>query len=209
MRLTTGPNHAFCHESLVHRGKTMLRPILAICCAALVALTPIRTNALQRGVYEAKPVTVTATIEAIDEANRVVTLKGPKGNSVEVKAAEQMEGFNRLKVGDQVSATYFEAIVVELSKPGARPSTGAPVTSVTRKDRKPGGEARTERRFTVAIQAIDAAAASITVKGPQGRIVTLLVNDTKQLQTLKVGDTVDVTYFESLLVDVAPPPRKG
>jgi hypothetical protein len=109
----------------------MLRRIVAFCCAALVGLIPIGAIAAQRGVYEAKPVTITATIEAIDKANRAVTLKGPKGNSIEVNVADQMEGFNTLKVGDQVSATYFEAIVVEVSKPGARPSTGEPVTSLS------------------------------------------------------------------------------
>ena len=73
----------------------------------MIGLFPIRSSAAQRGVYEAPPVTVTATIEAIDKATRVVTLKGPKGNSIDVKTSDQMEGFGRLKVGDQVSATYF------------------------------------------------------------------------------------------------------
>jgi len=76
-------------------------------CAAFIALIPIRASA-QGGVIDSKPVTMTATIEAVDKANRTVTLKGPKGNSLEVKVEEQMEGFNRLKVGDQVSATYVE-----------------------------------------------------------------------------------------------------
>jgi hypothetical protein len=43
-------------------------------------------------------VPLTRSIEAIDKANRVVTLKGPAGNSVDVKAPDQMEGFNSLKV---------------------------------------------------------------------------------------------------------------
>jgi hypothetical protein len=77
-----------------------------------------------------------------------------------------------------------------------------------RKDRKPGGEARREQTFTVTIQAIDAAVPSVAVKGPQGRVLSLRVNDPKQLQAVKVGDTVDLTYVESLLVNVAPPPEK-
>jgi hypothetical protein len=177
-------------------------------CAVLIAVIPMRTSAAQGGVIESKPVTLTATIEAIDKANRAVTLKGPKGNSIEVKADEQMEGFNRLKVGDQVSATYYEAVVVELRKPGAPPSSGKPLTTIMRKDRKPGGEARREQTFTVTIQAIDTGASSVTVKGPQGRALNLQVSDPKQLQAVKVGDTVDLTYVESFLINVAPPPRK-
>jgi hypothetical protein len=33
------------------------------------------------------------------------------------------------------------------------------------------------------------------------------VRDPKNLQGLKVGDTVDVTFYESLLVKVARPPK--
>lgn len=182
--------------------------VFLFCCAAMIGLFPTRSSTAQRGVYEAPPVTVTASIEAIDKATRVVTLKGPKGNSIDVKTSDQMEGFGRLKVGDQVSATYFEAIVLEMRKPGSPPSSSAPVTSLTRKDRKPGAEVRREQTVTVTVQAIDATAPSVTVKGPEGRVLTLPVGDPKQLQNVKVGDTVAVRYYESLLVNVTPAPKK-
>jgi hypothetical protein len=58
------------------------------------------------------------------------------------------------------------------------------------------------------VEAIDAKAPSVTVKGPQGRVVPLAVRDATQLQNIKIGDTVDVTYYESLLVKVARPPNQ-
>jgi hypothetical protein len=39
------------------------------------------------------------------------------------------------------------------------------------------------------------------------RVVALALRDAKQVQNLKAGATVDVTYFESLLIKVARPPR--
>jgi hypothetical protein len=33
------------------------------------------------------------------------------------------------------------------------------------------------------------------------------VGDATQLQNLKIGDTVDVTYYEALLINVARPPK--
>ena len=39
------------------------------------------------------------------------------------------------------------------------------------------------------------------------RHVTLAVQDPKRLEALKVGDTVDVTYFESLMISVSRPPK--
>jgi hypothetical protein len=162
----------------------------------------------QQPVSQSKPETITATIEAIDKANRVVTLKGPKGNSVDVKAPDQMEGFNSLKVGDEVTATYFAAVMLRARKPGDPAADGEPATTVRRTERTPGSDTRQERTFTVTIEAVDMRAPSLRVKGPQGRVVTMTVADPKQLQNLKAGDTVDLTYFESLLVKVGRPAKK-
>jgi hypothetical protein len=60
----------------------------------------------------------------------------------------------------------------------------------------------------VSIEAIDMKAPSVRVKGPEGRVLTLAVRDPTRLQSLKVGDTVDVTYYESLLVKVVHAPKK-
>ena len=43
----------------------------------------------------------------------------------------------------------------------------------------------------------------MTVRGAQGQNVTLALQDGRALQSLKIGDTVDVTYYESLLIDVS------
>jgi hypothetical protein len=56
------------------------------------------------------------------------------------------------------------------------------------------------------VEAIDAKAPSVRVKGEQGRRVLALQNG-KTLQALKVGDMVDVTYYESLLINVSRPPK--
>ena len=47
-----------------------MKAAVLFCVTALVGLFPFLSSAAQRGVYEALPVTVTATIEAIDKATR-------------------------------------------------------------------------------------------------------------------------------------------
>ena len=64
-----------------------------------------------------------------------------------------------------------------------------------------------ERTFRVAVEAIDPKAPSLTVKGPQGRVVTLGMRDASQLKNIRVGDTVDVKYFQSLLIKVSRPSK--
>jgi hypothetical protein len=183
----------------------MLRAIVLVCAVCVLSSQPTFAREGQLSGAEAKPVTVTATIEAIDKANRTVILKGPQGVSVEINAPEQMEGFNSLKVGDQVTATYFEAIAVNVRKPGEPAPSADPTTVTQRKDRKPGSETRRLQTLTATVEAIDAKAPAVTLKGPQGRVVRLPVRDAAQLKSVKVGDTVDVTHYESLLVSVARP----
>jgi hypothetical protein len=135
-----------------------------VCYAVLLSFHPLVASAGQGPVSESAPVTRTATIEAIDKASRTVTLKGSQG-SVETKVGDQMEGFNTLKVGDQVTATYFEAVAVNVRKPGDPAPPAEPTTTIERKDRAPGSTTRRQQTFTVTVQAIDP---SVTVKGPQG-----------------------------------------
>ena len=96
--------------------------------AALTVTGLVALPALARA-QDPKPitdsVTITATIEAIDKTAKKVTLKGPKGNYVEVDAAG-VPRFDQLKVGDQVSATYYESLAVHVRKPGdPAPTTGS------------------------------------------------------------------------------------
>ena len=51
------------------------------CAACLLLIAGVVVA--QQPAYQSKPVTATATIEAIDKANRVVRLKGAGGNSVD------------------------------------------------------------------------------------------------------------------------------
>ena len=99
-------------------------------CLVLLAMTTARVVA-QQPVSESEAVTLTGTIEAIDKVNRIVTLKGP-GRTVDVKAPPEMEGFTSLRVGDQVTATYFEAMVVSVRKPGQPAPPPPPVRTPAR-----------------------------------------------------------------------------
>lgn len=69
------------------------------------------------GAAASRRVTIVATIEAIDEASHYVTLRGPEGNSFDVKA-ENPANLKKVKVGDVVRITYTEAIAISVRKPG-------------------------------------------------------------------------------------------
>lgn len=175
------------------------------CVLGLTMMSP--GLSAQPPASESKPVTITATIQAIDKVNRVLTLKGPEV-TLDVKASDQMEGFDRLKVGDEVTTTYFSAILIRAHAPGDPAATGIPKTTVNRAERSADSETERERTFTVTVEAVDVKASSLRVKAPKGELMTVTVSDTKQLQSLKLGDTIDLTYFESVRVKIGRPAKK-
>jgi hypothetical protein len=57
------------------------------------------------------------TIAAIDKDAGTATLRGPAGNSVTIPARDR-KNLDRVKVGDNVVATYTEALALEVKAPG-------------------------------------------------------------------------------------------
>jgi Cu/Ag efflux protein CusF len=157
-------------------------------------------------VAESKPVTVTATIEAIDKADRTVTLKRANGVTEILEMEPEMQGFDRLRVGDRVTATFFETLAVRVRQPGDPPPTAGPTTSTVRKDRKPGSTTISTETVIATVEAIDPKTPSLTVKGAKGSL-TFKVTEPKTLQGLKVGDSVDLTVTRGRLVKVEPPAK--
>ena len=183
------------------------RSMRAAACAVMVFLAGAVALAAQKPIYESQPRTVTATIETVDKASRVVTLKTEAGTRLHVTAPPEMEGFNSLRVGDLVSARYFEAIVVRLARPGTPAPSGEPVTRITRKDRAPGSEAFSERTVQATVTAVSPEKPSLTLKGDDGAERIMEITDAAQLKTLKTGDVLNVTFYESRLVSVERPKK--
>lgn len=185
---------------MTHRSR------LVIGWALLAALVRPDTSAAQP-IYESAPSVVTATIEAVEKASRVVTLKTAAGSRLHVTAPEEMQGFDRLRVGDVVTARYFEAVAVRLARPGSPAPSGTPTTIVRRNDGKAGSETRSERTVRATVVAVDLPGQTVTVKGQDGVERTMKVTDVSQLKALKAGDAIDVTFYESRLVSVERPPQ--
>ncbi len=178
---------------------------LGLASGLVFAMVTSPSVGAQQPIYESAPTVVTATIEAVETSTRVVTLKTAAGSRLHVNAPAEMEGFDRLRVGDIVTARYFEAVALRLARPGSQAPSGAPTTIVRKNDRTPGSETRSERTVRATIVAVDLAGQSVTLKGTDGAERTMKVTDASQAKTLKAGDEVDATFYESRLVSVDRP----
>ncbi len=163
------------------------------------------TAAAQAPVTKAQSVTATATIQAIDSTTRTVTLRDEKGQEDAYAVGPGVTRFNELKVGDTVKMTYYESVVMQVRKPGekANPATATVDAGVSRgTGALPSGTAAVQDKMTVTVKAIDPALPSVTVTTPDGRTVTRKVEDKKNIEGLKVGDQIDITYTRALLTSV-------
>jgi Cu/Ag efflux protein CusF len=108
-------------------------------------------------------------------------------------------------VGDPVVAAYIEAVAFRVQKAGSGATPGVSVQE-SRVSSKPGetpaGAIGREVTATVTITAIDKKAHTVTIKGPKGGAETIKAKDPKNLEGLKVGDMVEITYTQALAVSL-------
>jgi Cu/Ag efflux protein CusF len=152
-----------------------------------------------------RSVKVSATITAIDPATRTVTLKSANGKVAEVAVGDEVRNFDQLKVGDLVKIEYKQALALSLKKEVGPPSADQKET-IKRSEpgAKPGGTATREVTVHADVVAVNAGTRTVTLKGPAGNLVDLVVEDPEQLKSIKKGDQVQAVYSEALAIAVTP-----
>jgi len=149
--------------------------------------------------------TATATVEAIDHGRREVTLKEENGEYTTIEVPAENKKFDTIKVGDKVTARYYDNIVVRLKAAGEK-DTDSDTAAVTRTDgARPGGTAATQRTITATITAIDMKVPSITFTGPNNWKYSSKVEDKAALSKVKVGDKVDIVWTEAVMISLDSP----
>jgi hypothetical protein len=181
--------------------------------AAPPASTPPAAKATETkpGVVFAETTTVHATVEAVDPATREVTLKGPKGKIVTIKAGPEVKNFDQIHVGDVLTARYLESVALVVRKADGGPSANESRTvEVAPKGHKPAARIVETKEVTATVEAIDYATRTVTLRGPEGNARTIKVDPSvKRLNDVKKGDQVVARYTEGLAISVkTPPPAK-
>ena len=153
-------------------------------------------------------VTLRGTVEAVDHDARTVSIRGEQGNVVTLDVPQSVAHFDKVKVGDTITASYFDVVSVR-PKPAGEAAVDRsipPITSPT-PGTLPGAVKATQRVTTVTITAWDPATRVVTFKGPTGTSYTrhLLETDASLMEGLKVGDRADVTRTESATLSFREP----
>lgn len=151
--------------------------------------------------------TVTATVEEIDYPTRNLTLRGPEGNAITVKADERVKNLDQVKVGDQVVAEYVESVALFVQKPelGAI-ADETRFVKVAARGEKPGAIAVATQEIRATVEAIDYENRLVTLRGPRGNAVTLRVDESVvNFKNVKQGDEVVARHTEAMAINVRKP----
>jgi hypothetical protein len=168
------------------------------------ALLSARPAVAQTKTLVGETVTATATIEAIEAKSRTLTIKNQDGTYESMIVPAEVTRFPQLKVGDKITVRYYDNVVLRLKKEG-QPAVDVQHDTLTPgSGAKPGATAASQRTITATITAIDPKIPSITLKGPNGWTYSRKVDDKKALAQVKVGDKLDITWTEALLISVEP-----
>ncbi len=187
--------------------KTVFTPVARLAATGLLAGMLALPMAAQARVVGAALTTATGKVTAVDPATRTVTLQGANGNVVDVQVGPNVRNFNQIKPGDSLSLDYYESVAIDVRPAGSGAPEVVTQTAGTRsaKGAKPGGAMGRQTTITAEIWHINKSANLVTLKGPQGGMRTIQVQDPAlqaRLQQLKEGDLVDFTITQAVAAAV-------
>ena len=172
----------------------------------LLSLILSATFASAQATPNREQITLRGTVQAVDATARTITIRGETGNVVTLDVPQTVQRLNEVKVGDVVSAVYYDQVTVTAHPAGApdndrlEPPIATPTPGAL-----PGGTVAQRRVTTVTITAWDPATRVVTFTVPSGATYSrhlVETTDANLMKGLKVGDRVDVTRTEAVRLTV-------
>lgn len=174
------------------------KKILVALLAAALALPAVSMSA-DKPITKSASVQLKATVVAVDQATRMVQLKGQDGKAYEVEAGPAVQHLDQVKPGDVVAVTYTESLAFQVVPKGETPQG----VSESAQRNPGGGEVGRQVTSYFKIDAYDPETHVLWGTTAAGITKSITVQDPKaqaKLGKLIPGDVVQVTYSESLAV---------
>lgn len=181
-----------------------------LCLFCLTAASPLiahnHDETLSR--EETVSVDIVATISAINPETREIQLTDGQGQVRSLTAGPRVERFAELKVGDQVNATISVSALAELREPTAEEiaSFGEAKVGVVKAlgEGPVGGSVAESVTSAVTVVGLDLISQVITVLTVDGELADVQAQSEENIKKLRLGDTIVVTYTESIVAAVVP-----
>ncbi|MCG3149092.1 MAG: hypothetical protein PCFJNLEI_02551 [Verrucomicrobiae bacterium] len=204
---------------MFRKPKLAIAPVVVwlavVACSSPPASEKSAMSAYQEGVpggLIARTVKTSATVTRIDATTRKVTLVGRDGKEFTVKAGPEVSNFAAIQVGDNVTATVTEELVIFLKgKYEPIPDDGRAVAvAVAPSGAKPGGVLADTVQVTATVVGLDLNRHQAKLQFPDGTIKTIGVRQDVDLRQRKIGEEVVLRSTEvvAILVEKQSTNRK-
>jgi len=177
-------------------------------CGLLGPQVEVETYQTDDGAIVVESVELTATVKAVDQRARTLTLDPRYGDTRTVKVGPNMTNFNQIRVGDEVHAEIVEELAVKLIAGGTSESIGeldavalAPVGA------KPGITVVSSREVTADIIGIDAHAHTITLEFIDGSTSAVKVGKHIDLSQISLNDSVRIQITDAVAISIVAKPK--
>jgi hypothetical protein len=145
-----------------------------------------------------------ATVTAIDKGARTIAIKTDEGEETSVDVPKDVKQFDALAVGDKIDLDFYRSMAISMAPAGSKPSMSE------RKGRMVdvgGGVRGREVKVSAEVVSVDAAANTVTFKGPKGNVETVHVENAAnqaKLPSLKPGQVVQFDWVEAVAASIRP-----
>ena len=186
---------------------TSVTASVVLSLSLLGCATTDKQDVSRPGVEMSELATLSATVEAVDYENRLVTLRGPEGNQVVVKVSEEARNLPQVEVGDTVEVEYYQSVALFAQKPdGETEAEVAVSTARTPLGDKPGAGIAETVTIKATVQAIDYDTRMIVLLGPEGNTLTTKVDErVERFNEIRLGDEIVVKYTRAFAISVREP----
>jgi hypothetical protein len=161
-------------------------------------------------VVDRSVVSAAARVVKVDQKKRIVTLKNAEGTVFDVQVGEEVRNLPQVKAGDEVVVTYYESLAITLKKPGeATPGVSVADAGMRAEPGTMPGAAMGQQTTIVAtVVGLDKKKGTVTLKGSNGKVVTVQAREPRRLEPVKVGDMIEAVYTEAVAISVEKAPKK-
>ena len=147
----------------------------------------------------------------IDKKTRTLTFKNKEGESKFV-AGPEITNFDQIKKGDRVNVSYELAVAIELIKTksdGIRSKVETSTVTQSKANEKPSETIANKTTIIADIISVDREKKLVSVKGPSGKVTTVMVKNPALLADVNVGEQVKVIYYDAMAASITTPKKQS
>ena len=161
--------------------------------------------------YAEKKQTANFDVLAVEADNRIIVLREDGETQPQTyQVSKDVQRLNQVKAGDRVKVESIESVSIRIVPPGEVVEDNQDIAEVARS--KPEdqlkGVASRKRTKNATVSSVFPGSKEFMTRDAKGKLSTWNVKDAKELEGLKSGDRLQLTYTTALAASVSPAPPK-